>query len=179
MPSGPGASSTWSKDARAATGAKKQSRQKVEQCRIALPQWITCKVKNDGFKGWWCRACDKWLHYWPGDADYVGDANKLKHAIRTDAHVTGGVHVHKMKNFSLKTYNLPYVDIPTQWGDHLESPTADNGADVGWGAPGLTPMRAAIEDAAKQSVSMDAKDTPPLSEDSWQMRPTGGDADIA
>ena len=24
---------------------------------------------------------------------------------------------------------------------------------------------------------MDAKDTPPLSEDSWQMRPTGGDAD--
>ena len=38
-------------------------------------------------------------------------------------------------------------------------------------------MRQAIEDAAK-SVPMDAKDTPPKSEDSWQLRPDAADADI-
>ena len=176
MPSGPGASSTWSKDARAATGAKKQSRQKVEQCRIALPQWVTCKVKNGDYKGWWCRACDKWLHCWPGDASYVGCPDKLKDAIARDDHVTGGVHVNKMKHFSLKDYNMEYVDIPTQWGDNLESPSADNRADIGWGAPGLTSMREAIGDAAK-NTPMDAADTPSKSDDSWQMRPPDEDTD--
>ena len=172
MPSG----RTLPKDARAATGAKKQSRQKVEQCRIALPQWVTCKVKNGDYKAWWCRACDKWLHCWPGDANYVGSEAKLRNAILCDEHVKGGVHKNKIRHFSLTSYNLEYVDIATQWGDNLESPGADNSADIEWGAPGLTSMREAIEDAAK-STPMDAADTPSKSDDSWQMRPPGEDTD--
>ena len=170
MRSGHCASSTWSKDARAATGAEKQFRQKVEQCRIELPQWVTCKVKDGEYKCWWCRACDKWLHCWPGDASYVGCPDKLKQAIETDQHVTGTKHKDRMANFSLKRYRLAHVDIPTQWGDNLESPGADNRADIGWGPPGLTAMREAIGVAAK-STPMDAADTPSKSDDSWQMRP--------
>ena len=106
----------------------------------------------------------------------MGSEAKLRNAILCDEHVKGGVHKNKIRHFSLTNYNLEYVDIATQWGDNLESPGADNSADIGWGAPGLTSMREAIEDTA-QSTPMDAADTPSKSDDSWQMRPPGEDTD--